>query len=74
MTTNCNGIINAFIALLYNKKWYGMDKKYNIQVILILNDNISLHECKHDKIHLGLFDVTKITEFRKFWGSVSCKQ
>lgn len=43
-----------------------MDKKYNIQVILILNDNISLHECKHDKIHLGLFDVTKITEFRKF--------
>lgn len=40
-----------------------MEKKDNIQVILTLNDNISLHECKHDKINLGLFDVTKITEF-----------
>lgn len=40
-----------------------MDKKYNIQVILTLNDNILLHKWKHDKINLGLFDVTKITEF-----------
>lgn len=40
-----------------------MEKKDNIQVILTLNDNISLHECKHDKINLGLFVVTKITEF-----------
>ena len=40
-----------------------MEKKDNIQVILTLNDNISLHECKHDKINLGLFHVTKITEF-----------
>ena len=31
--------------------------------INLKNDNISLHECKHDKINLGLFDVTKITEF-----------
>ena len=34
MTTNCYGSINVYIALLYNKKWYGIDKKYNIQVIL----------------------------------------
>ena len=63
MTTNCYGIINVFIALLYNKKWNGINKKYNIQVILTLNDNILLRKCKHDKINLGLFDVTKITEF-----------
>ena len=40
-----------------------MEKKYNIKVILTLNDNISNHECKHDKINLGLFDVTKIMVF-----------
>lgn len=45
------------------KNYTGWRKKYNIQVILTLNDNISNHECKHDKINLGLFDVTKITEF-----------